>query len=110
MHFISINRIEVVQYSVSVLVACLRELTIRTGSDLAAGHLVVLLQYDWPNNSILLEEVIDKIKRQGQFSYPLFVTYVIQVDILEEFAFMATDHGGAINMDIFPSSAAQLAT
>lgn len=104
------NRAEVVQYCVAVLIACFREQTLRISSDMITGHLVVLLQYDWPHYSTLLEEMIEKIKRQGQFSYPMFATYVVQVDILEEFAYLATDHGGAVNMDIFPPSAAQLAT
>lgn len=107
----ALNRSEIVQYCVSVLVACFRDRALRNGnSDLAVGHLTVLLQYDWPNNASFLEEILEKIRRQGQFAYQLFVSYVIQVDILEEFAFLATDQGGVINMDIFPPSAAQLAT
>lgn len=107
----AMNRSEIVQYSVSLLVACFRDRALRNGnSDLAIGHLVVLIQYDWPRNAIVLEEILEKIRRQGQFTYQLFVSYIIQVDILEEFAYLATDQGGAINMDIFPPSAAQLAT
>ena len=107
----AMNRTEIVQYCVNVLVACFRDRALRNGNaDLAVGHLTVLLQYDWPNNASLLEEVVEKIRRQGQFAYQLFASYVIQVDILEEFAYLATDQGGAINMDIFPPSAAQLAT
>lgn len=107
----ALSRSEIVQYSASILVACLRERAFVNGnSDFIVGHLIVLLQYDWPSNASLLEEILEKIRRQGQFTYQLFVSYVIQVDILEEFAYLATDQGGAINMDIFPPSAAQLAT
>ncbi|XP_046648740.1 integrator complex subunit 10-like [Daphnia pulicaria] len=111
LHFMALNRTEIVQYSVSVLLACLQDRAFKNGnSDLAVGHLIVLLQYDWPNNSNLLEESLEKIRRQGQFTYQLFSSYVIQVDILEEIAYLVTDQGGAINVDIFPPSAAQLAT
>lgn len=111
LHFMAVNHTEIVQYSVSILVASLRDRAYRNGNcDLAIGHLIVLLQYDWPNNSSLLEESLEKIRRQGQFAYKLFSSYVIQVDILEEIAYLVTDQGGAINMDIFPPSAAQLAT
>ena len=80
--------------------------------DLAIGHAIVLLQYDWPNQAGLFEELLAKIRRQGQFSYQPFAPYVIQVDILEEFMYLATEQGGSgeIMLDIFPPSAAQLAT
>ncbi|KZS08021.1 Integrator 10 [Daphnia magna] len=111
LHFMALNHTEIVQYSVSILVACFRDQAFRNGNcDFAIGHLIVLLQYDWPNNASLLEESLEKIRRQGQFAYKLFSSYVIQVDILEEIAFLVTDQGGAINMDIFPPSATQLAT
>lgn len=107
----AMNRTEIVQYSVSVLVTCLQDRALRIGNlDTALGHLLVLTQYDWPRNAMLMEKMLEKIRRQGQFIYPLFVNYVIQIDILEEFAYLASDQGGAIHLDIFPPSAAQLAT
>ena len=105
----ALSRPEIMQYCVSVLVASFRCRNVV--SDIALGHLIVLLQYDWPNNAHILEDVIDKIRHSLRFTYPLFVSYVVQIDILEEFAFLATDSGGAINMDLgWNSSATQLAT
>ena len=102
---------EIAQFCVSVMVNCLRDRAFKNlNEDLAVGHLIVLLQYDWPNHAGVLEEILAKIQRQGQFSYQLFVSYVVLVDILEEFMYLATDQGGAINMDIFPPSPAQIAT
>lgn len=103
----AMGRAEIVQYCVGVLIGCLRDKVLRNSGnvDMAAGHLVVLLQYEWPNNALLLEEIIDKIRRQGRFAYPLFASYVTHVDFLEEFAYLATDQGGALNLDIFPPSA-----
>lgn len=83
------------------------------GGDLCTGHAIVLLQYDWPNQAGLFEDVVAKIKRQGHFSYQLFAPYVVQVDLLEEFMFLGGEQNGSASemvLDIFPPSAAQLAT
>jgi len=106
---------EIVQYCVSLLVTCLREQAFKKANeDLAAGHLIVLLQYDWPRHSGLLVEIVDKIRHQGHFTYQLFGSYIIQVNILEEFLYLGTDQGNyqyeAVNMDIFPTSSTQMAT
>jgi integrator complex subunit 10 len=113
LHFLGYTRAEIVQYCVNVLIACLKDRALRSGNeDLAMGHLIVLLQYDWPNHAGLLEEMLAKIRRQGHFSYQPFVSYVIHVDVLEEFMFLANEQGnnGEVMLDIFPPSAAQLAT
>lgn len=41
------------------------------------GHLLVLLQYDWPNEESLFTEIIERIKQHGSFSYPIFFNYII---------------------------------
>lgn len=118
LHFMALYKSEIVQYCVSVLVACLKERAFKKANeDLAAGHLIVLLQYDWPRHSGLLVEIVDKIRRQGHFTYPLFASYIIQVNILEEFLYLGTDQGNyqyegvdVVNMDIFPTSSTQMAT
>ena len=111
----ALNNAEIVQYCVSILIACLKERAFKKANeDLPAGHLIVLLQYDWPRHAALLEDILVNIRRQGQFAYQFFVPYIIQVDVLGEFMYLATDQGnyqyGSINLDIFPSSTTQLAT
>ena len=107
----ALHKSEIVQYCVSVLVACLRERAFKkVNEDLCAGHLVVLIQYDWPRHSGLLQEILDQARRQGQFTYQLFASYVIQANILEEFLYLGIDQYGPVNVDIFPSSSTQIAT
>jgi len=111
LHFMALHKSEIVQYCVSLLVACLRERAFKkVNEDLCAGHLVVLIQYDWPRHSGLLQEILDQARRQGQFTYQLFASYVIQANILEEFLYLGIDQYGPVNVDIFPSSSTQIAT
>ena len=70
--------------------------------DRALGHLVVMSQYAWPKYSSLFLDVIKRIQRQGSFAYTSFCSYVVVVDILEEFAYLRTPEGGRITLDILP--------
>merc|ERR1719187_295961 len=71
--------------------------------DRALGHLIVVCQYAWPKySSLFLDVVKQRIQRQGSFVYPSFFSYVINVDILEEFAYLRTPEGGRITLDILP--------
>ena len=47
--------------------------------DQCCGHLLVLLQYDWPKYEETFSLVRDRIKRQGSFKYNLFFNYVISI-------------------------------
>ncbi|XP_059177730.1 integrator complex subunit 10-like [Physella acuta] len=79
----------------------------RTDSILA--HLIILLQFDWPKQESLFCQVITAIQKQGSFTYNTFFSYVHQVDILEEFAFLDTVEGGKVNLDIMPISTKAIA-
>lgn len=48
-------------------------------NDTCLGHLLVLSQYNWPRYESILAEVVDKIKRQGSFTYNLFFNYVVSI-------------------------------
>ena len=45
-------------------------------NDLTVGHLLVLLQYDWPKNEKLFCDIIRKIQQQGRFQYKSFMQYI----------------------------------
>jgi len=62
------------------------------------------MQLDWPAEEELLLEVTNTIRMRGGFSYPLFTQYVINVDILEQFAFLASEQGSKVPLDILPTS------
>lgn len=48
-------------------------------NDKLLGHLIVLLQYDWPKRENLFIEAVKKIQNQGSFKYACFFDYVIGI-------------------------------
>ncbi|XP_078261242.1 integrator complex subunit 10 isoform X2 [Rhinoraja longicauda] len=91
-------------YCLQLILACfkLRAFTdIR--DDLALGHVVVLLQLDWPRGENLFLKAIDKICQQGSFQYENFFNYVTNIDMLEEFAYLRTTEGGKIHLELLPN-------
>ncbi|XP_072251889.1 integrator complex subunit 10 isoform X1 [Leuresthes tenuis] len=71
--------------------------------DLSLGHVVVLLQYDWPQGEMLFLKAVDKICQQGSFQYENFFNYVTNIDMLEEFAYLRTPEGGRIQLELLPN-------
>lgn len=47
--------------------------------DMLLGHMIVLAQYDWPKYESLFCDVIQTIKKRGQFTYNLFLSYIIGI-------------------------------
>lgn len=47
--------------------------------DLSLGHVVVLLQLDWPSGETLFLKAVDKICQQGSFQYENFFNYVTSI-------------------------------
>lgn len=62
------------------------------------------MQMDWPQEASTLTTITDRILSRGSFTYPLFQAYIICVDILEELAYIWSEHGGGVSMDINPGS------
>jgi len=95
---------DLVAYCVEMIVIALKTRIFIAGinDDRALGHLVVMSQYAWPKYSSLFLDVIKRIQRQGSFAYTSFCSYVVVVDILEEFAYLRTPEGGRITLDILP--------
>lgn len=71
--------------------------------DLALGHVIVLLQYDWPQGENLFLKAVDKICQQGSFQYENFFNYVTNIDMLEEFAYLRTSEGGRVQLELLPN-------
>eukprot|EP00105_Crassostrea_gigas_P024221 XP_011444406.1 PREDICTED: integrator complex subunit 10 [Crassostrea gigas] len=96
---------EILPYCIQLLLAALKSKAFSAkGDDTSLGHMIVLLQYDWPKSEALFFEVLKKIKQQNSLVYNMFFNYVINVDILEEIAFLKTLEGGKVNLDILPTS------
>ena len=47
--------------------------------DLALGHVIVLLQHDWPQGEALFLKAVDKICDHGSFQYENFFNYVTSI-------------------------------
>lgn len=47
--------------------------------DLSLGHVVVLLQHDWPQGEMLFLKAVEKICQQGSFQYENFFNYVTSI-------------------------------
>lgn len=58
------------------------------------------MQLDWPQEASILSTVIERILNRGSFVYPLFHSYIICVDILEELIYLWAEHGHAISLDL----------
>ncbi|KAL8594282.1 hypothetical protein ACOMHN_000984 [Nucella lapillus] len=103
---------EVVPYCIQLLVACLKEKMRSSGQcgDVVLAHLIILLQYDWPRHEAFFSShIVRRIQQQGSFTYNMFFSYIVLVDILEEFAFLDTSEGGGVSLDILPVSTKLLA-
>ncbi|CAN7980092.1 unnamed protein product [Ixodes pacificus] len=79
-----------------------------TKDDLALGHLIVMTQYDWPEEEQLFLKLLEIIKKQGSFCYGLFFNYIINADMLEEFMYITTSNGGGVTLDLLPTSTSQV--
>ncbi|XP_019620271.1 PREDICTED: integrator complex subunit 10-like [Branchiostoma belcheri] len=102
---LSCTEADILPYCVHVLVTCLKRNALGDSEDdMSLGHLMVMLQYDWPSQEALFIKAVEKIVQQGSFTYNIFFNYVINIDMLEEFAFLKTPEGGKINLDLLPVS------
>ncbi|KAJ4445283.1 integrator complex subunit 10 isoform X1 [Periplaneta americana] len=107
LHFLPLTRTQVLQYCIKLLVAALKRQCLsklRPDNDLAIGHIITLLQFDWPLEEDLMTHLMERIRQRGSFSYSLFQNYIVNVDVLEEFMYLSTEQGGGITLDIMPTA------
>lgn len=94
----------IMPYCLHLMLACfkLRAFT-DNRDDMALGHVIVLLQQEWPRGENLFLKAISKICQQGNFQYENFFSYVTNIDMLEEFAYLRTQEGGKIHLELLPN-------
>ncbi|XP_074505090.1 integrator complex subunit 10 isoform X2 [Sebastes fasciatus] len=91
-------------FCLQLMLACFKLRAFTDGrDDLSLGHVVVLLQHDWPQGEMLFLKAVDKICQQGSFQYENFFNYVTNIDMLEEFAYLRTPEGGRIQLELLPN-------
>ncbi|XP_023604537.1 integrator complex subunit 10 isoform X7 [Myotis lucifugus] len=94
----------IMPYCLHLMLACfkLRAFT-DSRDDMALGHVIVLLQQEWPRGENLFLKAVNKICQQGNFQYENFFNYVTNIDMLEEFAYLRTQEGGKIHLELLPN-------
>ncbi|KAK0132853.1 Integrator complex subunit 10 [Merluccius polli] len=94
----------ILPFCLQLMLACFK-LRVFTDSrdDLSLGHVVVLLQHDWPQGESLFLKALEKICQQASFQYENFFNYVTNIDMLEEFAYLRTPEGGRIQLELLPN-------
>jgi len=104
LHILPLTKSHCLQFVVNVLINALRTriVTQKFYEDLSMGHLITLLQFDWPKHEGTFNEVINIMGKRGEFSYEQFSRYVTVADIIEEFVFLNGREGGSLLLDILP--------
>jgi len=110
LRFLPLTRGGLIAYCCRLVTAILQEKALQhnAGGDLAMGHILVVLQYNWPDQRELFNMMMHRVKKKESFSYPLFAQYVVNIDILEEIMYLSTEQGGGVALDLFPGGGAGL--
>merc|ERR1711892_38081 len=110
--FIPLTRSAVMSYCCKLLTCLLQERALQPGvaGDMAMGHTITIMQYNWPDGRELFYHLLNRVRGREGFSYPLFCQYVINIEILEEIMFLASEQGGSLVMDILPGGGTPGAT
>ncbi|KAM6953161.1 integrator complex subunit 10 [Aplochiton taeniatus] len=94
----------ILPFCLQLMLACFKLRAFADGrDDLSLGHVVVLLQHDWPQGEMLFLKALEKICQQGGLQYENFFNYVTNIDMLEEFAYLRTPEGGRIQLELLPN-------
>lgn len=102
LHFLPLTKVAIMHYFCTLLIRIL--LSTGKSSDLVYGHILVLMQFGWPQEEAVFINIMDIIKQKGVFHYHLFTAYIIHIDILEELSFMWNDQANNVALDILPNS------
>ena len=104
MYFLQHTKQSILSYGCKLLIHILKDKSLEPAmndtKDLSLGHVIVLLQYRFPEDGDLLRLLLHRIKSRETFSYPLFCRFVIVVDVLEEFALLANSDSVNLILDV----------
>ncbi|XP_065643823.1 integrator complex subunit 10 isoform X4 [Hydra vulgaris] len=94
---------DVLIYAVQVISASLKALlnVDDEHQDFIIGHLIVLSQLMWPMNEDIFLHLLKLVQvKENGFKYPLFFTYITQIDILEEFAYLYSSETVSLELSL----------
>uniref|UniRef100_A0A6A7FWI1 Integrator complex subunit 10 n=2 Tax=Hirondellea gigas TaxID=1518452 RepID=A0A6A7FWI1_9CRUS len=104
LHLLPLSRAHCLQFVVTLLINALRTRIIhhKFHDDLIIGHLLTLVQFEWPKHEHIFVEMVGVLLKQGGLMYEQFPLYVITPEIIEELVYLHTRDGGALHLDIVP--------
>lgn len=85
--FLPLTRIAIVQYCTRIIVSSLKRKAFKDPTkidDYQLGSLLVLLQLEYYDNIPLVEHIFEIIRAKG-LDFPLFHSFIINIDMIEEF-------------------------
>ena len=99
LHFLPMERRSLLEYACRMLVSSLQPT--QAESDAALGHSVVLMQmFDLDVDSDLFLHLLHRVRMRNTFCYPAFASYVIRIEVLEEFSAMMSDPQARVALDL----------
>jgi len=104
-----LTRPAVLTYCCRLLTSLLQDKALQPGplGDTAAGQLITIIQYNWPEERELFHHLLSRVRTRETFSYPLFCNHVVNIEILQEVMFLASEQGGGLLLDILGTGPGQ---
>lgn len=103
--FLPLTRNAIVQYCTRVIINFLKRKAFKeskgTIDDFQLGSLLVLLQLEFYDNIPLIDHIFDVIRMKG-LEFPLFTSYIVNIDMIEEF--MHIHRKAEVKLKLFSSS------
>lgn len=106
--FLPLTRNAVVQYVSRIIISSLRRKAFLDPikvDDYLLGSLLVLLQLEFYDNIPLVESIFDIVRAKG-LDYPLFQSYIINIEMIEEFMNIWRGHEVVMKLSSSTSSSA----
>lgn len=109
--FLPLTRNAIVQYCTRVIISLIKRKTFKESNatskldDFQLGSLLVLLQLEFYENIPLIEHIFEIIRAKG-LEFPLFCSYIINIDMIEEF--MSIHRSGEVKLKLSSPNASSL--
>nr|CAB3256326.1 integrator complex subunit 10-like [Phallusia mammillata] len=99
---------DLLPFWVHVFISSLESVMRSVEDDQVLGHLIILSQYDWPRWKSQSSRVLTRLVEKRSFKFDLFFQYVINIDILEEIAYIKNQETCKLNLKQNPTERAHV--